>query len=42
MVAKKILEEIFPRFGVPKVIGWDNGPAFVSKVKSGIGKDIGD
>ena len=31
MVAKKILEEIFPRFGVPKVIGPDNGPAFISQ-----------
>uniref|UniRef100_A0ABI8ANV4 Integrase catalytic domain-containing protein n=1 Tax=Felis catus TaxID=9685 RepID=A0ABI8ANV4_FELCA len=32
VVAKKILEEIFPRFGLPKVIGSDNGPAFVSQV----------
>ncbi|XP_065376878.1 uncharacterized protein [Macaca fascicularis] len=31
IVAKKILEEIFPRFGLPKVIGSDNGPAFVSQ-----------
>ena len=30
MVAKKMLEEIFQRFRVPKVIGLDNGPAFVS------------
>ena len=30
VVAKKILEEIIQRFGVPKVIGLDNGPAFVS------------
>ena len=30
VVAKKILEENFPRFRVPKVIGLDNGPAFVS------------
>ena len=30
MVAKKILEEIIQRFGVPKVIRSDNGPAFVS------------
>nr|XP_055172996.1 uncharacterized protein LOC129504366 [Nyctereutes procyonoides] len=28
---KKILEEIFPQFGLPKVIGSDNGPAFVSQ-----------
>ena len=32
MAAKKILEEIFPRFGVTKVIGLVSGPAFVSKV----------
>nr|XP_055159021.1 uncharacterized protein LOC129495488 isoform X2 [Nyctereutes procyonoides] len=31
VVVKKILEEIFPRFGLPKVIGSDNGPAFVSQ-----------
>ena len=29
-MAKKIKEEIFPRFGIPKVIGSDNGPAFVA------------
>ncbi|XP_054537534.1 uncharacterized protein LOC129143603 [Pan troglodytes] len=33
IVAKKILEEIFPRFGLPKVIGSDNGPAFVSQAR---------
>ncbi|XP_073071859.1 uncharacterized protein [Manis javanica] len=33
-VSKKILEEIFPRFGIPKVIGSDNGPAFVAQVTS--------
>jgi len=33
MVAKKILEEIFPRFRVPKVIESDIGPAFISKVR---------
>ncbi|KAK1328778.1 hypothetical protein QTO34_010933 [Cnephaeus nilssonii] len=31
VVAKTILEDIFPRFGVPKVIGSDNGPAFVAQ-----------
>lgn len=30
VVVKKILEEVFPRFSVPKVIGSDNGPAFVA------------
>ncbi|XP_036174040.1 protein NYNRIN-like [Myotis myotis] len=33
VVAKKILEDIFPRFGVPKVIGSDNGPAFVAQAE---------
>lgn len=33
VVAKKILEEIFLRFGTPKVIGSENGPAFVAQVQ---------
>ena len=41
MVAKKILEEIFQRFRVPKVIGSDNGPAFVSKVSQGLAEILG-
>ena len=41
MVAKKILEEIFLRFGVPNVIGQDNGPAFVSKVSQGLAEILG-
>lgn len=36
MVAKKILEGIFPRFGAPKGIGSDNGPVFVSQISQGI------
>ncbi|XP_063110584.1 LOW QUALITY PROTEIN: uncharacterized protein LOC106026990 [Cavia porcellus] len=31
VVTKKLMEEIFPRFGLPKLIGSDNGPAFVAK-----------
>ena len=41
VVAKKILEENFPRFRVPKVIGSDNGPAFVSKVSQGLAEILG-
>jgi hypothetical protein len=41
VVAKKILEENFPRFGVPKVIGSDNSPAFVSKVSQGLAEILG-
>lgn len=29
-VAKKILEEIVPRFGLPLAIGSDNGPIFAN------------
>lgn len=31
VVTKKIIEEIFPRFGIPWVIGSDNEPAFVAQ-----------
>ena len=41
VVAKKILEEIFPRFGIPKVIGSDNGPAFVAQISQGLAKILG-
>lgn len=30
MVTKKLMEEIFPRYGMPQVLGSDNGVAFVS------------
>jgi transposase InsO family protein len=38
MVVKKIIEEIFPRFRVPKAIGSDNGPAFVAQGSQGVAK----
>ena len=38
-MAKKIL--IFPRFGIPKVIGSDNGPAFVAQVSQGMATQLG-
>jgi hypothetical protein len=31
-MVKKILEEIFPRFSIPKVLSSDNGPSFVTQV----------
>ena len=40
-VAKKIKEEIFPRFGIPKVIGSDTGPAFVAQVSQGLAAQLG-
>ncbi|XP_017195787.3 uncharacterized protein [Oryctolagus cuniculus] len=41
VVVKKILEKIFPRFGLPKVLGSDNGPAFVSQVSQLVAKVLG-
>ena len=41
MAAKKPLEEIIPRFGLPLVIGSDNGPAFVSSVSQALAKAVG-
>jgi hypothetical protein len=38
VMAKKILEEIFQRFGIPKVIGSNNRPAFVAQVNQGLAK----
>ena len=35
VVAKKILEEIMPRYGLPVTMGNDNGPAFVSQIVQG-------
>ena len=40
-MVKKVLEEIFPRFGLPKVLGSDNGPAFVSQVSQLVAKSLG-
>ena len=41
MVTKKLLEEIFPRYGMPQVLGTDNGPAFVSQVSQLVAKLLG-
>ena len=41
LVAKNKLEEVFRRFRVPKVIGSDNGTAFVSKVSQGLAEIFG-
>ncbi|AAB86912.1 Pol, partial [Rauscher murine leukemia virus] len=41
VVTKKLLEEIFPRFGMPQVLGTDNGPAFVSKVSQTVADLLG-
>jgi hypothetical protein len=41
VIAKKILDEIFLRFGIPKVIGSNNGPAFVDQISQGLAKILG-
>ena len=41
VVAKKLLKEIVPRFGLPVFIGSDNGPAFVSKTVQGLASALG-
>lgn len=41
VVAKKILEEIFPLFGLPQVIGSDSSPAFVAQVSQGLARILG-
>ena len=41
VVAKKILEEIFLRFRVPKIIRLDNCSVFVYKVSQGLAEILG-
>ena len=41
LVAKKILEEIVPRYGLPVTMGSDNGPAFVSQIVQGLAQALG-
>ena len=40
MVAKKILEEIVPRYGLPVTMGSDNGPAIVSQIVQGLAQAL--
>ena len=41
IVAKKILEDLLPRYGFPVMIGSDNGPAFTSQVSQGLATVLG-
>ena len=41
VVAKKILEEIVPSYGLPVTMGSDNGPAFVSQIVQGLAQALG-
>jgi hypothetical protein len=40
-MAKKILEEILPRFELPKVLSSNNGPSFVAQVSQGLARQLG-
>ena len=41
VVAKKLIDDILPRFGFPAQVGSDNGPAFVSQVSQGVAWALG-
>ena len=41
MVAKKLVEDILPRFRFLAWVGSDNGPAFVSQVSQGVAQALG-
>ena len=41
VVAKRILEEIVPGYGLPVTMGSDNGPAFVSQIVQGLAQALG-
>lgn len=41
VVVKKILQKFLPRFGLPKVIGSDIGPAFVAKINQKLARLLG-
>ncbi|CDS35428.1 pol protein [Echinococcus multilocularis] len=41
VMAKKILEDIFPRFGIPKVIGSDNGSTFIAQLSQEVARFLG-
>jgi hypothetical protein len=40
-MAKKILEENFLRFGIPKVLSSANGPSFIAQVRQGLARQWG-
>lgn len=41
VVAKKLVSEIVPRFGLPITLGSDNGPAFIAQTSQSLAKVLG-
>jgi transposase InsO family protein len=41
VVAKVLLEEIIPSYGIPETLGSDNGLAFISNVLQGLARAVG-
>ena len=41
VVAKKLLEDIIPRYGLPTLLGSDSGPAFISQVTQSLAQVLG-
>lgn len=41
IMAKNLLEEIIPKYGLPMLLGSDNGPAFISQITQSLGKIMG-
>ena len=41
VVAKRLLEDIVPRYGLPVTMGPDNGPAFFSQIVQGLAQALG-
>ena len=40
IVAKKLLNELVPRFGIPIGLGSDNGPAFIAQISKMLAKSL--
>jgi transposase InsO family protein len=40
-MAKTLLKEIIPRFGLPRTLKSDNGPAFISQITQWIAQTLG-
>ena len=41
IVAKKLLQDITPRYGLPTLLESDNGPAFISQVTQSLAQVLG-